>query len=102
MRISLGHNGISETLIHEEGGALITEEVQDCTAIVDHAQRLRSLPTNSRAHMKPAATIPLVIYHNWKKEWRAKYRQSWTWQTYLVMKINSRDYSKLRTSDMRL
>jgi hypothetical protein len=102
MRISLGHNGISETLVHEESGSLITEEVQDCTAVLDRAQILRGLSVNRRAHMKPAATIPLVIYHNWKKEWRTQYRQSWTWQTYLAMKINSRDYSKLRTSDMKL
>lgn len=102
MRISLGHNGVTETIIHQDSEHLVTEEVQDVTPVLDRNQELRSQSHNKKAHMKPVASIPLVVYHNWKKEWKSIYRQHWTWQTYLAMKINSRDFSKLRTSDLRL
>jgi len=99
---SLGSNGISESRIHFEGEKLITEEVQDVEPVLDRAQQLRGLSQNSRAQTRMVASIPLVVYHNWKKEWRASHHSNWTWQTFLAMKINSRDYSKLRTSDMKV
>jgi len=99
---SLGHNGVTETLVHFEGDQMITEEVQDVELILTANQRLRSIQQSKRNAMRLAASVPLVDYTRWKREWKQYHANTWTWQTYLVMKLNSRDYSQFRTEDMRI
>ena len=45
--------------------------------------------------------IPINTYQAWKKEWREHYSEVFTWQTFEVMKLNSRDNAKLRTGYKR-
>ena len=63
--------------------------------IIDECQKLRGLHQNRQSNFRLAAKIPLVTHQLWKKEWREKYSDTWTWQTFLAMKINSGEYSKL-------
>lgn len=101
-RFLIDDDGITRSRLHVQGDELVTEEVQDAGPIADTAKALRSGEFNRNAVMRPVASIPITMYREWQKEWRGKYAQSWTWQTYLAMKLNSRDYSQLRTSDLRL
>ena len=71
------------------------------TEILDNCARMRSLHQNSRSHFKHAGQIPIGLHAVWKKEWREKYSDTWTWQTFLAMKLNSREYENLRTGHKR-
>lgn len=92
--------------VHVNDDELIAEEFTPTSvdnAILDHAKDIRN---NGRvahgAEARHAATVPLNIYMQWKKEWRTKYRQYFTWTTFEIMKINSSDYANLRTLVKRL
>ena len=69
--------------------------------ILDDCARMRSLAQNNNSAFKLAARIPINTHAGWKKEWREKYSDTWTWQTYLAMKLNSRDYENLRVGHQR-
>lgn len=64
--------------------------------IVDECSKLRGLYQKKQGTFQLAAKIPINTYYGWKKEWRQKHADTWTWQTFLAMKLNSRDNEKLR------
>jgi len=90
---------------HVSDDELITEEFTP-TAIeqihLDHAKALRDFGHNKAGFARHAAHIPIGLYMLWKKEWREKYRQHFTWATFETMKINSSDYKNLRTGVNKL
>lgn len=69
--------------------------------ILDECAKKRSLSQVRGRNFQHAAQIPINTYQAWKKEWREKYADKWTWQTFEVMKLNSRDNCKLRTGHKR-
>ncbi len=101
-RFSLGHDGVTETIIDLSDDEIIARDVQDVTPILDQNQTLRGERQNLGSNFRHVGSIPVTIFHEWRKEWRNKYAKDWTWKTYLAMKMNSRDYSQLRTSDLRI
>lgn len=93
----------TRTKLHVDDDQIIMQDWEDAQPLLDENQRMRNMPqarTMRGGYL--AARIPATMYYEWKKDWRANHRDRWTWQTYLAMKINSRDYSKLKTSDRRL
>lgn len=105
--LTISNSGLIQTRLHVDDDEIITEDVMPARVvgrILDENTRLRNLGRNPnpRAHGRLAARIPLPIYHNWRREWRQKYAQDWTWQTFLAMKINDRDWAKLKTNERRL
>jgi len=71
-------------------------------AILDSCALLRSMhQRKTRGGLQHAARTPINTWLAWKKEWREKYRDTYTWPTFEVMKLNSRDNSKLRTGYKR-
>jgi hypothetical protein len=109
MKKNLGWNshGATYTELTYEGSEMIARDIMPgkfVQSILDSNAEKRALGKrpNPKAHGKLAASIPLPIYHEWKKEWRTTYRQDWTWKTYLTMKINNRDFSFLKTNEMKL
>ena len=68
--------------------------------ILDECSRLRALHQRGRV-FQHAAKIPINTYMAWKKEWREHYSDVFTWQTFEVMKLNSRDFKNLRTGYKR-
>ena len=64
--------------------------------ILDECARLRGLHQRKSGAFQLAGKVPIVTHAMWKKEWREKYRDTWTWPTFLAMKMNNRDHSKLR------
>ena len=94
----------TQTQIHVDDNEIITTDVQTARAnqaIIDRNQRLRALgkTPNRAAHGRIAASIPITVYQTWRKEWQTTHRDTWTWKTYLSMKLNSRDYSYLKTRE---
>jgi hypothetical protein len=107
-KISLGANGNgTHTVIHVDDDELITRDImpaKNVQSILDaNAEfRARGRKPNPAAHGRLAASIPSPVYATWRKDWAEKYRDDWTWKTYLVMKLNTRDYSYLKTNELHL
>lgn len=69
--------------------------------ILDECAKLRGLYQRKHGGFQLAAKIPLLQYYAWKKEWREKYSDTWTWPTFEAMKLNNRNYGKLRVGYKR-
>lgn len=69
--------------------------------ILDSCARLRSLHQPKGRLMQHAARTPINTWQAWRKEWKEKYSDTMTWPQFEVMKLNSRDNSKLRTGNKR-
>lgn len=94
-----------EHFAHVSDDELILEEHTPSSvdaAVVDECARLRSLTPNKKAQMRHAGQIPINLYTKWRQEWMAKFRDVWTWKTWLIMKMNSAEFKNLRTGVRRL
>jgi hypothetical protein len=65
--------------------------------ILDSCHAIRDLRQPKTASLRFAARTPIGLHQIWRKEWEEKYRDTWTWMTFKVMKLNSRDFENLRT-----
>lgn len=105
-RLNLGTNGITFSELCFEDDLVVTREVMPARhvqTILDSTQRLRSehLPEKRLGSM--AARVPVTLRNEWRKEWRkTRGDHGMRWGDYLVMKINSTDFAKLRAQDKRL
>ena len=72
--------------------------------ILDANAAHRSLGRNPNKHARGrlAASIPITLYTEWKKDWRNNHSDKWSWETFLTVKLNNRDYSHLKTTEMHL
>lgn len=86
--------------VFTDGDTVISEDVKPAKqvqAILDSNAELRNhAVVNKQARGRLVARIPDTMHREWKKEWQTKYRQDWTWRTYLSMKLNSRENSYLK------
>ncbi len=99
-RFVLGHVDGAQSRVHISDDEMVLETYTPGKvnqAHLDHVARMRNQGHNARAKGRLAASIPSTLYEAWKKEWNRQYKDVWTWPTYLAMKLNSRDYSYLRT-----
>ena len=93
-----GADGVhTETVWREDG--IEFRNHQDIGNMVEEFRR-ESENVNRRAAGRLAARIPLVVYNDWKNEWRTKHSDKWDWQTFLAMRVNSYDYSYLRNQKL--
>ncbi len=69
--------------------------------ILDECAKLRSLHQSKKGGFQLAAKVPINTHTAWKKEWREKYRDTWTWPTFLAMKLNSREFQDFRVGYKR-
>lgn len=107
--INMGHNGAVRNIVSvSDDGEMICRDVQtgaENDAILDSVAQVRNsfdIRDQRTAYGYIAARIPITLWQNWRREWMTKYRQYWTWQTFEVMKLNSRDYSYLRTTNTKI
>lgn len=95
--------GVQHSIETDENGFYAVEHtptvVED--AILDECSKLRSLHQRKGGGFQLAAKIPINTYCAWKKEWREKYSDTWTWPTFEAMKLNNRDNSKMRAGHKR-
>ena len=85
-----------------EDGKTIIKTTQDVSSILDANQAARSnQSTNWKGDWHEVAEIPNLIWGNWYRELgsdpMAKENRAW-----LIAKLNSRDWCKLRTKEGRL
>ncbi len=69
--------------------------------ILDECAKLRTLHQSKHGAFQLAAKIPINTHTAWKKEWREKYGDTWTWPTFLAMKLNNRENVNLRVGHKR-
>lgn len=102
-RILLTDNGVTQTHLDFHHGELVIHRQQDVEPILDENVHIRNhLQQSARQDMRLAARVPMIDYQRWRREWRETSVDKWEWQTFLTMKLNSRDYAKFRTEDMRI
>lgn len=88
--VEIDNDGDQLTLIEHTPSSIESEILDDCA-------RLRSLHQRRGAQFQHAARIPINTYNAWKKEWREKWSQIYTWPQFEVIQLNNRDNCKLRT-----
>ncbi|TNF09401.1 MAG: hypothetical protein EP323_00435 [Gammaproteobacteria bacterium] len=54
---------------------------------------------NRNAQMRWVGRVDEVIYMGWQQEWKEKHRDT-PWSKFLISKLNSSDYNKLRTEKL--
>lgn len=106
MKQIISDDGLTQTHLILQGDELIAADVTPgnrVQRILDVNQRHRiDRDHNPHAHGRLAASIDPVVYQNWRREWRQNHKDRWTWKTYLIMKLNSRDYSHFRTQESKI
>lgn len=93
-------NDEGELVVRDVQDGKVLDEILDANAQARNNFKLDGPGRSAYGYL--AARIPIVIWQNWRREWNEKYRQYWTWQTFEVMKLNSRDYSYLRTVNSQI
>lgn len=100
----LGNNpltGVQHSIeIDHDGGGFTAVEFTPTSVeneILDSCSRLRNLHQTSKSRFQLAARTPVGLNALWRKEWEQKYRDKMKWMEFKVMKLNSRDYERLRT-----
>jgi hypothetical protein len=91
--VEINHDGDEITLI--EHTPTLVEKV-----ILDENQRMRSLHQR-KSNFQLAAKVPVNTWQAWKKEWRTKYRDIYTWPQFEVIQLNNRDNCNLRVGNQR-
>ena len=107
--VSQGANagGVENIISVNDDGEIVARDVQSAavnTSIVDQNKRMRSQlrstgASNFMERGKLAARIPITLFQNWRREWEARHKDQWTWQTFLISRVNSREFDDLRLID---
>lgn len=87
--------------IHVDNDSLVIQDVMDAQPILDANARMRSQGQRMKSGYL-AASIPVTIYYEWRKDWKMNHSDKWEWKTYLAQKLNSREWLKLRTAEKRI
>ncbi len=95
--------GLQHSIEVDETGFYSVEHVPTVVenVILDECSKLRSLHQKKNGGFQLAAKVPILTHRQWKDEWRAKYKDTWTWPTFLSMKLNNRDNQNLRVGHKR-
>lgn len=91
----------TRTKFHVDHDEVVIQDVMDAQPILDNNARLRGQVQRSKNAVH-VADIPITIYHEWRKDWKAHYADKTTWHAYIAQKLNSRDWLKLRTHESNI
>lgn len=102
-KLKLSDNGLISTQISVEDDQLILQDVMTAKGVQNILDQNKAA-SNNRMHNphsqgRLAASIPTPMYYAWKKEWRDKHQDKWSWKTFLVSRINSPEFKFLRTQE---
>ena len=94
-------SGIIQTEWHNESdGNAVVRRVQDAAPILDH---VKSANVNMKSGMRHAASIPMVVYEQWDKEFQQQYNRPLMSaapedrQKFMKRKLNDPDNALFRT-----
>lgn len=101
-----------EFFLENDGGRLtvVSKSSQEVQPIIDEVKAYGHLMEvqgkfrvpGVRRNYTMAAKIPVVEYYRWMREWKTRGREHWTWNTFKTMKLNDRDYSRLRVDGKKV
>ena len=105
-RLLLDNNALAATFMHFDGDQFVIENkphVAAEKAVLEQNQRMRNSSPNRLAHGRLAASVPVGLNAAWKREWQQSgYAKTMDWMAFKIMKLNDRNYSYLRTSNLKL
>lgn len=114
-RFNFGTNegGVTNIVSIGDDGSIVAQDYQSGAVnqvILDECARLRQLTANMPAGSTAnpdaqgyiAAKVPITIWTNWRRMWMSKFRGDFTWQTFLVMQLNSRKYRGFKCVDWKI
>lgn len=101
--LDVAPTGVQHSIDTDEDGFYAVEHTPTIVEdeILDECAKLRGLHQTGTGNLKLAAKVPILLYYQWKKEWREKYSDTWSWPVFETMKINNRDHEKMRTGYKR-
>lgn len=104
-KFSMGVNpqGV-ETVVETLGdGTIITQDRQSpevVQAIMDKCSEYRQIARkHEEGQMTLYASIPVVIYTNWRRDWDANYREYMNWDEYSWRMLNRPEYAQFKCTD---
>lgn len=102
------NNGTVSSFHDAEDGGVIVRHTQDVDPILSHNAALRAAGANSSANGRHVASIPVVVWQQWDKEFKRMHGVSLMKapkdlkQGFIYKKLNDKANSKLRTWEGRL
>ena len=108
---SLGESlgGLASSFVSREDGHTYVTEVQSAAhnqKVLDFTQRMRSiqrpLKEKSGTQGRLAAEVPVTIFIEWQKEWERKHKGTYSMETFMAIKLNSREFCKFKAIDSEL
>lgn len=101
--LEVSPTGVQHSVDVDENGFTYIEHTPTHieSEILDECAKLRTLRQNKGGAFQLAAKVPINTHTMWKREWREKHSDTWTWQTFLAMKLNSRENENLRVGHQR-
>lgn len=99
-------NGVSAT-VHEVDGGVVLEHSQDIEGILKQNEAERQ-STQTGGNMRKVASIPMVIYQQWDKEFQKAHgctlmnAPKHLKQGFMTRKLNDAAFAKLRTGGGKL
>jgi len=99
--LSYNEGGVQNMVGCNDDGDMVCIDRQSAAVnqeILDSCREMRNNPEyrNPKAEGYIAARVPITLWVNWRRDWQSRYSKYWTWQTYLVMKRNSTEFSQFR------
>lgn len=98
----LWNGTISEVYVSDD--EIVTRDVmpaKNVQSILDVNHERRADGLNRKANGRLVASIPIPVYHEWKKEW-TQANKPVKWDVFLKAKLNDPDNKFLRTTDGRI
>lgn len=95
--------------VHEVEGGVVIEHKQDVEGILNENAQMRTESQNRKAEMRKVASIPLIVYQQWDKEFQRAndgmtlmQAPSHLKQGFMTRKLNDAAFNKLRTDSSKL
>ena len=103
--------GLDSTLSVDDDGQCVYRVVQSAASnrnIMDKNNAFRREYRENKDTLKKrldqggfmfCGSIPITVFHSWKKEWQRSYSDKYTLEDYIQLKIGSRDFDAFRAYD---
>ena len=109
-KYELGHNENGTRTVawfDDDTCEMITRDIQSADVnqkIIDNNKMWRDTERSDRHNQPPdqgikVASIPITIWHNWKRDWERNFKDKWTWQTYELIKLNDPENAAFRATN---
>ena len=62
-------------------------------------ERYQSEWAPATENLRKVASIPITMWTNWRREWDRQHRDTFTWDTFLLMRLHRPEYAELLTTN---